>query len=314
MHIDDLPEKNKLGQRMRLLLLLASVLSAAYAATWCGGSTSQVAVVLGQHANNIAMLMAFLPLMLFLALMFPEDLDSADARKYIGPMLAMSNVSGTLVFISVTWAYATDRSEGASQSFEQRACLYIHYGICCFFFYWGVLYPTACFYHIGGRANSWRTLRRGLVIDSSAFFLAIFLLWWFGEERFPPGDAPLHVALCGRPTIGLLTAAVFSQKTRQEMVRWCSAAGLYHVNLSLHELRRDEIRAVLRRSGFGEPVASGNVDSATTRSSFKSKERHEDSEADSSTEPSVTGVPRRVHSHHTAKLGGDVAPYRRKLG
>ena len=128
----------------------------------------------------------------------PEDLDSAEARKYIGPLLAVSDVCDTCVAFNVFQAYHASRSEGAAQSYERRVCLYIHYALVAFFYYWGVVYPTMVWFFY---KNSWWRLRTGLVIDACVFLTAIGLLWWHGETRYPPGDSSLLAAiLAGRPS------------------------------------------------------------------------------------------------------------------
>ena len=205
----------------------------------------------------------------------------------------------------LTTAYTADRSEGASTSSAQAACLYIHYGVCAFFLCSGVVYPVLCFLRIGGCRNSWFVLRRGLAVDGCAFYLAIFLLWCFGEEHYPPGDAPLVVALLGRPTIALLQAAAFGPAVRQRIGAFAVDMGLFHVKLSLSELQRDEIRNVLGRGGYGAPVASGNAESVASSIHKVPHEILGDPWADDSTCTSTASeLMRPPSSHHTAKLDG----------
>ena len=284
----------KLVRRLQILLVVIGLASAAYAASWTPHSaTSAVAASLGPQADNVVMLLVFLPLPFFLAMLFPNELDTPEARKYIGPLVVLSDISGVYVCFSVVRAYTADRSKAARDNFNLRMCLYIHYAVCAFFFFWGVVYPTLCFLRIGGCRNSWAVLRRGLVIDASAFYVAIGLLCCFEETRFPPGDAPLAVALFGRPAIGLLTAAIFTPQTRKRIRALGVAAGLFHVSLGLNELQRDEIRSVLGRSGYGAPIASGNLESSLPGVGLESS----------------TGVESQYgpRSHHTVKVDGVMA-------
>ena len=61
------------------------------------------------------------------------------------------------------------------------------------------------------------------------------------------------------PLVSLLAAATFNLPTRRRIAEWSAAAGLYHVSLSLNDLRREEARRVLRQLRLGEPMAAGNV-------------------------------------------------------
>ena len=176
--------------------------------------SSSVQIGGGEIANNLVQLMIVGVLGIFLSVIAPEDLDSAEARKYIGPLLAVSDVCDTCVAFNVFQAYHASRSEGAAQSYERRVCLYIHYALVAFFYYWGVVYPTMVWFFY---KNSWWRLRTGLVIDACVFLTAIGLLWWHGETRYPPGTA----AACrhpGRPTVSLLVAAVFTRENRRRLV------------------------------------------------------------------------------------------------
>ena len=132
-------------------------------------------------------------------------------------------------------------------------CLWIHYALCAFFFVWGVIYPTVVFFFL---RNSWTRLRCGLVIDATVFLTAIGALWSFGEDKYPPGDAPLHVAILGRPAICLLAAATFNLPNRRRMVALGAHLGLFHVKVGLDELGRGEMRRMLSQSGHGAPNLS----------------------------------------------------------
>jgi len=299
------PMERRLTRRMQLILGAFSTLSAAYAFTWQYDShlvSSSIAIMIGQEhyhgvANNVIMLLIFWTLLIFLAVLFPDDLDSAEARKVIGVMLALSDISGIYVFCSTTNGYTVTRSEGAASSLEKRVCLYIHYCLLCFFFFWGVVYPTWTYFFLH---NSWRRLRCGLVVDACAFYLAIAMLWWFGEEKYPPGDAPLLVVLLGRPAIALFSAATFNPATRCRLAAWGKAAGILHVKLSLDELRHDEIRQVLGTKGFGKPVACGNLtDGSYGGSALLSAGSVDDA-------PISSEANELSHqSHHTAKIDTD---------
>jgi len=104
------PMERRLTRRMQLILGAFSTLSAAYAFTWQYDShlvSSSIAIMIGQEhyhgvANNVIMLLIFWTLLIFLAVLFPDDLDSAEARKVIGVMLALSDISGIYVFCSTT--------------------------------------------------------------------------------------------------------------------------------------------------------------------------------------------------------------------
>lgn len=178
--------------------------------------------------NNLAQLLIVVVSLAFLALMFPDDLDSREARRYIGIFLCVSDICDTYVIIGVTRAYTATRSAAARVDDDRHMCLLIHYVICAFFFIWGVLYPTAVYFWMH---NSWARLRSGLVVDAAVFLTAIAALWYYGEDKFPPGDAPLHVALLGRPAICLLASATFGQRNRQRLVAWGARLGLFHVQV-----------------------------------------------------------------------------------
>jgi hypothetical protein len=291
---------------MKLLILMVMAITAAYAYSWCirkrdsDGVSSEIAVALGQQANNAAQFFILMTTATVLTLMFPEDLDSPEARRFIGPFLAVSNVAGTSVAITVARGYAETRSEGAQQDANERVCLYIHYALCAFYFVWGVVYPTITFFFL---RNSWRRLRLGLFVDAIIFSLAIALLWWFGETRYPPGDAPLHVALLGRPLCALIGAACFHKRNRVKLVALGTAMGLYHIKLTLDELPREEIRRVLAKSGYGVPSASGNVSSSAAASAVGVPREND---LDQCENPSDDG--RDLISHHTAKMGGEGPP------
>ena len=284
------PVEVRIRSRLQLLVGCTAILSGAYAASWSGHSaSSSIVSALGQHTNNLAMLLAFLPSVMFLAAVFPKELDSSEARRFILPLLLASDLSGIHVFITTVQAYTADRSEAASTSPEKRMCLHIHYGLCAFFMYWGVVYPTACFLRIGGLRNSWPVLRRGLVVDACAFYSAIGLLWCFGEERYPPGDAPLHVALLGRPAIGLLTATLLTPQRREGISRWAVAAGLFHVHINLASVGE------FSRRGMAELVSrSGRDNFGYTRLDAPVSE--------SSVQDPLSGHSGGGGSHHTSKL------------
>ena len=293
--------RSKFARRMQRLFFAVSLLSGAYALSWTPGSTSPAVLErLGPFANNCIMLLVFLPAMVLLAMAFPDDLDSRGARQCIGPLVVASDASGVHVFYSVMKGYADDRAAEASTDINRWMCLHVHYALCVFFCYWGVIYPTLCFLRIGGCQNSWAVLRRGLVTDAIVFYSAIALLYYFGETRYPPGDVPLMVALLGRPAIALCSATIFTPTVRNAISEFGVALGVFHISLDLNELQRHEIRRLLGHCGLGVPVASGNAgsipdqnagDNASLQSSsVQSKPRHQ----------SPGTMP---GSHHTAKLG-----------
>ena len=340
----------KISIRMQFLLFCASVSTAAYAATFSvtklpGGSdvsaSSVIVHALGQQANNLAQLVYLFGLMGFLAILFPEDLDSPTARKWIGALLAVSNVSDMYVVHAHATAYAaSSRPAEASVSYDKRVCLYIHLALLCFFFCWGVVYPTIVFFFLH---NSWTRLRTGLTIDAFVFLTAYALLWVHGEERYPPGDAPLDVALFGRPAVALLGAAAFTKSTRLRLARLATEYGFFHVKFSLDELPQGELRTMFIRSGLGEPIASGNDEGAGADHATKEAGAEEvamlrpmreaqlrgvagaaclegieapvrrgglgDSSALASDDPSVLSQRQSLSSsHYTAKLGSGFAP------
>lgn len=277
--------------RRRLMLLAAStILSGAYAASWSMERPSPwIALASGAQANNVAMLFAFMPWIIFLAAVLPEDLDSSEARRSIGPLLAVSDISGVYVFVCTIQAYRADRAEAARIDYNERMCLYILHGVCVFFAYWSVVHPTACFFRLSRLRMSWKMLRRGLVVDASAFCLFYGLLWCFGETRYPPGDVPLSVAIFGRPTIALLTSALLTPRNRQRIKEWGLAAGLLHVRLDLHHLTQNATRELISMSGYDTPSSDGNHGQPSSISSTE----------ESSSEYINPGAPQ---SHHTFKL------------
>jgi len=262
------PAQNALTWRKQVALGAVTALSAAYAATWSlipaegefSVAASAVATELGDYANNLMQLVCHFSMIGFLATMFPSDLDSAEARRYLGPLLVVSNIADTYVVVGAVLAYNASRSEGARTSRDERVCLYICYFVCAFKFLWGNVYPTWAFL---SRRTSWARLRQGMSVDAAVFWCAITALWCHGETRYPPGDAPLHVAIVGRPLIALLAAAVFGLENRTRLAAGFAAAGFFHVRVPLSEMRHHEMRKVLGRSGFGAPIASGNVASSS---------------------------------------------------
>ena len=283
----------ELRRRNLILVAVISIVSGAYALSFSSFSpASAVAVALGAQANNVAMLCAVLPWMLFLAALLPEDLDAAEARGSIGVLLMVSNLSSIYVFWCTVQAYSADRAAAASTDYNRWMCLHIHYGLCVFFVVWAVLVPTAHFLRLGRLRMSWAVLRRGLVVDATAFCLSYCLLWLYGEERYPPGDEPLFVVVFGRPSIGLLMSALFTPGNRGRVRAWGVAAGLLHVQLDLKRLTDKAVRYHLTISGYETPVAAGNDESLPSNDSLGD----EDS---SSTTPTSQGAPA---SHHTAKL------------
>lgn len=300
------PAMSKLTYRMQFGLGVCSVVTVAYAASWHTNQdvqmvSSSVQIGGGEIANNLVQLMIVGVLGIFLSVIAPEDLDSAEARKYIGPLLAVSDVCDTCVAFNVFQAYHASRSEGAAQSYERRVCLYIHYALVAFFYYWGVVYPTMVWFFY---KNSWWRLRTGLVIDACVFLTAIGLLWWHGETRYPPGDSSLLAAILGRPTVSLLVAAVFTRENRRRLVEWCARLGVFHVKLSLNELQGDEIRRVLAKSGYGAPVASGNsVNGGDVKWSLEEPGGEPSAPPE---EEEISSAPASDPSHHTAKVGSGV--------
>lgn len=139
-------------------------------------------------------------------------------------------------------------------------------------------------------------MRLGLTIDALVFLGGIALLWLHGEERYPPGDAPLVIALCGRPAVALLGAAIFTPQTRQRIAAAGAAAGLFHVQLGLSELQRHEIRSLLGRAGFGLPVAAGNESTIVSEAAPPPEDKLVSFAGESSD--------REPASHHTAKCAG----------
>ena len=242
--------RSKLTHRVLLLITLCNVLIAAYVAAWAplaydAASTSNlVQKALGEQVDNLFQLFIVFSLMAFLALMAPEDLESKDMRKYvIGPMLAVSWVGATFVAFAHARALTANRSAVAAANHNQRVCLNIQYALCAFYYCWGAIYPIIVFFFL---RNSWARMRLGLTTDAVVFLTGYALLWAHGEEHYPPGDASLTVALFGRPAVALLGAATFGPQTRRRIAGWGAAAGLFHVQLGLNELTREEIRWMLR--------------------------------------------------------------------
>ena len=284
---------------MHLLLALTFATMVGYSASWspslrtdAGTATNYIQRSLGEHANNLMQLIICFAIATFIAVVNPQpDLDTPPARRIIGPMLAVSNLVDTYVcFIHVRTLAAT-RTEAARASHDQFICLCTQYALAAFFYTWGVVYPTIVWFRL---RNSWVRLRSGLVVDALVFLTGIVVLWAHGETRYPPGDAPLLVALLGRPAVSLLAAAVFNEPVR---LRLSAAAGLYHVQLRLTDLKWAEARRLLRKEGLGEPTASGNT--ASTASVISSSGVEEESSNLSLDE---------MQSHHTAKLPANFEP------
>ena len=146
----------ELRRRNLILVAVISIVSGAYALSFSSFSpASAVAVALGAQANNVAMLCAVLPWMLFLAALLPEDLDAAEARGSIGVLLMVSNFSSIYVFWCIVQAYSADRAAAASTDYNRWMCLHIHYGLCVFFVVCAVLVPTAHFLRLGRLRMSW---------------------------------------------------------------------------------------------------------------------------------------------------------------
>lgn len=254
--------RSKITRRMQILLVLCSASMVAYAATFSltaqtESASNLVQRSLGEQANNVVQLAIVFAICTFLATINPQvDLDTPLARKYIGPMLAVSNVIDTFVVSVHVRALAMTRTEAARSDYDRRVCLHTQYAVTAFFYCWGVIYPTIVWFRL---KNTWVRLRTGLVIDACVFLATIGLLYAHGEDKYPPSDSPLAVALFGRPLASLLAAATFNLPARRRIAEWGAAAGLYHVSLNLNDLRREEARRVLRQMRLGAPVAAGNV-------------------------------------------------------
>ena len=289
---------------MHLLLALTFATMVGYSASWspslrtdAGTATNYIQRSLGEHANNLMQLIICFAIATFIAVVNPQpDLDTPPARRVIGPMLAVSNLVDTYVcFIHVRTLAAT-RTEAARASHDQFICLCTQYALAAFFYTWGVVYPTIVWFRL---RNSWVRLRSGLVVDALVFLTGIVVLWAHGETRYPPGDAPLLVALLGRPAVSLLAAAVFNEPVR---LRLSAAAGLYHVQLRLTDLKWAEARRLLRKEGLGEPTASGNT--ASTASVVSSNHISSSDVEEESSNLSLD----EMQSHHTAKLPANFEP------
>ena len=272
------------------------------AATWSFSSPSnRIQGALGEQINNGFQFLILFALCGFLALLFPEtqDLDTAEGRKIVGGMLVVSDICDTYVFSSYMQALHGTRAEAARLSYDHRVCLNVQYGIACFFFLWGVVYPTIVFFFL---ENSWTRLRTGLVIDASVFLATIAVLYAHGEERYPPGDAPLAVAIFGRPLCSLLAAAFFNLPMRRRISAWGTVCGLFHVQISLHELDRTELMRILKGADIGVPSAAGNESSADTGSMLRSEVGHHPQPV-REPEPTAAASPPAC-SHHTTKVQG----------
>ena len=64
------------------------------------GASNSVQFYFGQQANNLCQLVILFVLLSFLAVLFPEDLETPNARKTIGRMLIVSDVCDTYVTIA----------------------------------------------------------------------------------------------------------------------------------------------------------------------------------------------------------------------
>ena len=286
--------QNALTWRKEAAVCVVAGLTASYAATWFlipakseyPVGASAISAQFGDYANNLTQLVCLFSMIGFLAAMFPDDVDSVEARKYTLPLLAVSNVCDTYVIVGAVLAYDTSEVERATR--DQRICMYIYFSVCAFTFVWGVLFAT---WVILTHRGTWAMLRSGLCVDAAFFWCAIAALWWHGETVFPPGDASLHAALLGRPAIGLLAAAIFGHGNRRRLAAGLAAIGFFHVRVPLSNMRHDEIYAVLGHVDYGTPIASGNLISSSV---LMTETETVTSDVDTLAAP---------RSHHTAKLG-----------
>ena len=292
--------QSKLSRRLLYCLVACSLLIPLYAATWHSsseGTTNYVQRQFGRLADLLVQAFILFALLLFLAVVAPDDLEAPEARKYIGYMLIVSNLSGTYAAYAHARALQLARASVVA-TWNEFVCLYVQYTMSLFYWLLGVVYPTVTFFCLH---NSWQRCRTGMVVDSCVFLCGIAVLHAHGETCYPPGDAPLAAAF-GRPVVALLGAAVFAPANRHRLALWAQSAGLFHVRLTLEELRDNNLRPMLARVGVGFPGASGN----TTEGSLLSIERTSSvSRPPSRSQPRASRSRSGAPSHHTAKWTGD---------
>ena len=292
---------SKLSRRLVFFLAACSLLIPLYAATWHSsseGTSNYVQRRFGRLADVLTQAFILFALLFFLAVLFPDDLESPQARKYIGTMLFVSDLSDSYAAHAHAHALQLSRASVVA-TFDEVVCLYVQYAISLFFWLWGVVYPTMTFFCLH---NSWCRLRTGMVVDAAVFLFGIAVLYAHGETRYPPGDAPLAAAF-GRPAVALVGAAFVTPANRRRLAVWAEGAGLFHIRLSLEELSRDDnVRRMLSRVGLGAPVACGNS-AASTASTAPSAPASRPAPRSVSRSRGSSSTPSRIPpSHHTAKL------------
>lgn len=307
--------RSKLTRRLVSLITLLITLSMVYAAAWApptdtvhvasvnASASNYLQSAFGAHVDIAFQMIIVFGIATFLSMLAPgtNDLDSKDMRRFvIGPMTVLSSVGATFVAIANVRALTNSRVGAAQTSHDQRVCLIIHYALVAFYYLWGAIYPNVVLFFL---RNSWVRLRLGLTIDAVVFLAGFAVLWAHGEKRYPPGDAPLLAALLGRPAVGLLCATIFGPQTRQRIADLGAAAGLFHVQLGLKELRRHEIRVLLGRTGVDQPVAAGNEPTTVESESALAEERLVAVGDEYTTTSYLSSDQPASHdpSHHTAK-------------
>ena len=292
----------RLALGLKLLGAANVVAMLGYAIVYAGrgqAATSGFADVLPLVLHGLSQLGVLFVMMGFLAITFPDDMETPSARKVIGVLLLFSNIGTSYVCYEHYELYAATRDTSPNSPHNERVCAYVHYAILAWVVLWGVVYPTAVWLL---RLNSWARARAGLLCDATAVLTAVLLLHAHGETRFPPGDRPFAAAF-GRPLIAIVGSATFTPRLRHRLHAAALQAGLLDLFVDLGDLRTDDLRRFLtRRSSRANdaPIASGNIEVKSRDSGWVEAVDH--------TEESSSLPPSDHQSHYTAKIGDNMQP------
>ena len=211
---------------------------------------------LSLQLNNFLQCGVLLTLLTAFAVLFPENPDSAAARRCCLPIIVASCIGDLSAVLFHLELYAETRPplSSTNASWEERARLCIHLFLLCFVVLFSVVgqFVVFLFYK-----NSWRNLRLAMAFDGIVWSTAVLLLCALGEERYPPGDVPFAAAW-GRPSAVLIGSACFTPSVRAMIARFGVQSGINHVSLSLEDLQLKEFQLLMSAHG-AEPSASGNT-------------------------------------------------------
>lgn len=243
---------------LKIFLALNIVAPLTYAASLTANPSDSSNVSLA--VQNISQIFIVLILGGFLAIVCPDGFETPAARRFVGPLLLVSDIGDLVVCYEHALLYAA-RPRATTDECMRLA---IHVAIVVYVVGFGVVYPTVCFFL---RVNSWARIRWGLLVDGLVFLTAVLLLWGLGETRFPPGDLPF-VAAFGRPIAAFVGAATFCAPVRHRIDAWATRIGLRDVYVKLVDLRGDELRRLIGAMTLGFPSAAGNTSTASSDAGF----------------------------------------------